>query len=132
LEAVEAVKDLQVVLPPQSSLHDHFNVQPGWDERSLSSGLLMDGLWFKLLITLSYNRCGTKNRLRTFYDDTWAWNTCSAWQKLGIRVAMLTGDSSATAEHAHKKVKLCFLIFLTDFVKSYHTYLMEIEMSFWQ
>jgi P-type E1-E2 ATPase len=53
-------------------------------------------------------------------------------QKLGIRVAMLTGDSSATAEHAHKKVKLCFLICLTDFVKFYHTYLMEIETSFWQ
>jgi hypothetical protein len=45
---------------------------------------------------------------------------------------MLTGDSSATAEHAHKKVKLCFLICLTDFVKFYHTYLMEIETSFWQ
>jgi cation transport ATPase len=29
LEAVEAVKDLQVVLPPQSSLHDPVNVQPG-------------------------------------------------------------------------------------------------------
>ncbi len=48
----------------------------------------------------------------TSYDYNYAWNTCSAWQKVGIWVVMLTGDSFVTVVHAHKKVSFSFWFIL--------------------
>ncbi len=52
LETIEAIKDLNVVLP-QSTLHDQFNVQPSLDDRYWFHGFPIQTIHYFIIYQMS-------------------------------------------------------------------------------